>query len=259
MEKKKIFKKSWLAAAVVVLVLAMAVVVLVRDRKTPPRFSAQTPVSERKRIGSWAELNGVAAPRAFDIGEIKYYRGDKGCCFCSAITYAYKEFGGQNYQQFFEDILAPSYERDMTGLFGQLSKYGLGDRLYFGFYGKNGSETKFKQSFANLLKNPAEQIKPFSSQDEAVESLKKVVSSGIPVVVAIEDDTQSGRSPQSEVEDDTFVTVIGYNQQQVKLYWIPDTKSWMSWDEFVPKWKLQNTEFKYELIPGNFSMVFLSP
>ncbi len=244
---------------IMVLVLIVAIVILARDGKISPRFSTQTPVSERIRIGRWAELDGVVAPRAFDIGEIKYYKGDKGCCFCSAIAYAYKEFGGQDYQQFFEDILTPSYERDMTRLFGQLKKYGLGDRLYFGFYGKDGGGTKFKRTFATLLESPEEQIKLFASQEEAVGYLKKIVSLGIPVVVAIEDDMEEARSPQNEVEDDTFVTVIGYNQQQVKLYWIPDTKSWMSWDEFVPKWRLQNTEFKYELIPGSYSVVFLSP
>ena len=259
MDKKKTFKKKWLVAVIAVLVLSAAVIVLVKGEKTPSRFSSPAPVSERTRIIGWEQLDSVTAPRAFDIGEIKYYRGDKGCCFCSAITYAYKEFGGRDYQQFFEDILAPSYERNMTGLFGQLAKYGLGDRLYFGFYGKEGGETKFNQTFAALLKNPAEQVRPFSSQAEAVEYLKKIVSLGIPVVVAIEDDMGKVKSPQNEVEDDTFVTVIGYNQQQVKLYWIPDTKNWMSWDEFIPRWKLQNTEFKYELIPGNFSLVFLSP
>lgn len=259
MNNKKTLKNKWLMAVVMVLVLIAAVIVLAGDRKASPRLSTQTPVSERTRISRWAELDGVVAPRAFDIGEIKYYRGDKGCCFCSAITYSYKEFGGRDYQQLFEDILTPSYERNMTTLFQQLKKYGLGDRLFFGFSPKNGSETKFKQAFTNLLKNPAEQIKLFSSQEEGVGYLKKVISLGIPVIVAIEDDTKSGRSPQSEVEDDTFVTVIGYNQQQVKLYWIPDTKSWMDWGEFIRKWKLQNTEFRYELIPGNFSMVFLSP
>lgn len=257
MDKKKTLRKKWLVVMIMVLVSIVAVIVLAR--KVSPRFSTQTSVSERTRIGRWVELDGVVAPRAFDIGEIKYYKGDKGCCFCSAMTYAYKEFGGQDYQQFFEDILTPSYERNMTTLFQQLKKYGLGDRLFFGFYGKDRGGTKFKRMFADLLKNPEEQIKPFSSQEKAVEYLKKIVSLGIPVVVAIEDDTGEGRSPQNEVEDDTFVTVIGYNQQQVKLYWIPDTKNWMDWGEFIRKWKLQNTEFKYELIPGNFSMVFLSP
>lgn len=249
-------KKLFIIGIVGLILIAAAVVA--KNRKELPRFSADSSTPAKTSIESWAELDNRSAPQAFDIGEIAYYRGDKGCCFCSAITYVYKEFGGRNYQQLFEDILTPSYERNMTALFQQLKKYGLGDRLFFGFSPKNGGEVKFKQAFANLLRNPAEQIKFFSSQEEAVGYLKKIVSLGIPVVVAIEDDMESARPPQNEVEDDTFVTVVGYNQQQVKLYWIPDTKSWIGWDEFIRKWELQNTEFRYELIPGNFSMVFLS-
>lgn len=251
--------KKLFVVGIVGFILIVASIAVAGNKKELPRFSADSSTPAKTSIESWAELDARSAPQAFDIGEITYYRGDKGCCFCSAIVYAYKEFGGRDYQQLFEDILTPSYERNMTTLFQQLKKYGLGDRLFFGFSPKNGSETKFKQTFADLLKNPAEQIKLFSSQKEGVGYLKKIISLGIPVVVAIEDDTQSVRLPQNEVEDDTFVTVIGYNQQQVKLYWIPDTKSWMEWGEFIRKWKLQNTEFRYELIPGNFSMVFLSP
>ena len=254
MGNKKLF-----VVGIVGFILIVAITIVVRNKKELPRFFADSPTPAKTSITSWAEVDARAAPQAFDIGEITYYRGDKGCCFCSAIAYTYKESGGRDYQQLFEDILTPSYERNMTRLFQQLKKYGLGDRLFFGFSPKNGSETKFKQAFTNLLKNPAEQIKLFSSQEEGVGYLKKVISLGIPVIVAIEDDTADGRSPENEVEDDTFVTVIGYNQQQVKLYWIPDTKSWVGWDEFIRKWKLQNTEFRYELIPGNFSMVFLSP
>ena len=265
MFRKMLIRKSTKSPLLILLVLVSILVVILLFLKNKPStlpISDQTPVPSKKYdINSWQDLDPVEPPQAFDIGEIKYYRGDKGCCFCSAVAYVYKESGGTDYQQLFEDILRPSYQRDMTSLFQQLKKYGLGNRLFFGYYHQGQSREarpRFTQTYTDLLQYPDRQLKLFTNQNEAVSYLKKAVSAGIPVVVAIEDDTASGKNPTQEVEDDTFVTVIGYNKNQVKLYWIPDTKSWMGWDEFVSKWKLQNTVFVYELIPGNYPMIFLS-
>ncbi len=251
-----------LLVLVSILVVIFLFLLFLKNKPSTLPISGQTPVpSQKYDINSWQDLDPVEPPQAFDIGEIRYYRGDKGCCFCSAVAYVYKKSGGTNYQQLFEDILRPSYQRDMTSLFQQLKKYGLGNRLFFGYYHQGQSREarpRFTQTYTDLLQYPDRQLKLFTNRNEAVSYLKKAVSAGIPVIVAIEDDTASGKSPTQEVEDDTFVTVIGYNKNQVKLYWIPDTKSWMDWDEFMAKWQLQNTQFVYELIPGNYPMIFLS-
>ncbi len=258
----KSFTRARLLILLVLVPILALVILFLKNKPASLPISDRAPASSPKiDVNNWRDLDSVEPPQAFDIGEIKYYQGDKGCCFCSAVAYVYKESGGTNYQQLFEDILRPSYQRDMTSLFQQLKKYGLGNHLFFGYYHQGQSRearAQFTQTYTNLLQYPDRQLKLFTGQDEAVNYLKKAVSSGIPVIVAIEDDTADGKSPTQEVEDDTFVTVIGYNKNQVKLYWIPDTKSWMDWDEFVAKWKLQNTQFVYELIPGNYPMIFLS-
>lgn len=225
---------------------------------TTPETSQEKTITQNVR--SREDLEKIQTSSSYEIQNIKFDSGGFDCCFCAAIAAQYKHQGGKDYLNLLQDIAPPAMMRNMAGMMDVLKKYNLDKKLYIGYYYQGKGEdnrTEIQNFFSQYLANPKEQIILFKDGTFAYQTLQKLISQDIPVMIASEEDLTLQSIPQNETGDNTFNLIVGYDAQKITYYTLPSLKTDMPVKEFQEKWKLQDTLFPYPVIPGNYTMIFL--
>ena len=207
-------------------------------------------------VGSWIDLDKVKTPPVFEINGYQFIGGEKDCCVCSGLASAYKFNGGAG--KIFDALAPMALNHDLSFLTKALREYELTGKLYLGYYPSIGNNQESQGQFAKNIANPQTQIKLFKNGQEALETLKKLISSNIPVMFAWEDEMGEVKDPQGECDDDTYNVAVGYDQNSITYYTLPNLKTKVSISEFMQKWNLQNQKACYWIFPGSYVMMWLA-
>lgn len=227
----------------------------------PPQPGVTIHKKGQYKIASWQDLEQIEAPSSYQIQGIQYDDGGFDCCLCAGIVAQYEYVGMKDYKDLLSEIAPPATSRNMDAMMEVLQDYGLERVFYMGYYYKGQEKetrSEMQQFFEKHLAETKEQIKLFADEREAYNTLRKLVSLNIPVIVAWEENQTLQPMPQNEIQDNTFNLIIGYDDNKLTYYTLPNLKTTVSVDEFKEKkWNLQDTVFQYPVIPGNYTMIFL--
>ncbi len=255
--------KTFFILPIIALLTIIAALAFLLFKKEPGEKNGILPSlpekSKKAETATWEEIEKAKAPSSYEIEGIDFIGGDTGCCLCAAFASAYKYMGGADSDKLLSELLLPAENRDVKAIMKIFEKFGLKDKIHIGYYyqGKTTEERPAMLNFFNTyLENPEAQVKMFESEEKAFEALKKLIYSDVPTVVAAED-VMEQRSPQQEIQDNTFYLITGYNKGQIIAHMLPGIRSTDPLTIFKQKWQLQDTIFKYGLIPGNYTIIFL--
>lgn len=196
------------------------------------------------------------AKDAYKIEDLPYLYGSTDCCYCAG-TMAMMKYNGlseNTVQGYWQDLKGKNYYEDNATFYRLLKKYELESKFRMVYFPHGTKEINFKDIFSANLTDYKKQVTLIRNQDEALPTLKKIISSGNPVMVMVEDRPQI---TSDEIQDDTFILVYGYDSKNVYFWTLPGVKSSWSTSEFISRWKLQENNFTFPVMPGRYTMVWL--
>ncbi len=237
--------KKLLLVIVLVLILGLVLAFFASRRKSTSLEKTVTSASLATPISS-----------SYKIENIPYNYGSTDCCYCAAIMamMEHKGITKNKIQDYWLNLKDKDYYQDNAIFYRLLKKYSIEDKFKMAYFPHGTKDITFKDIYSANLTDYSKQIQLLKSQEEALPLLKKLISNNFPVGVWVEDNPQI---TSDEVQDDTFILVYGYDEAHVYFWTLPGVKSSWSTSEFVSRWKLQENNFPFPVIPGRYTMVWL--
>lgn len=230
-------------------------------------FQPKPEKGESDQNGSWQKITLASSPPTSYQLEVPLYQQNNFCYGASAMMIArYWGLTEEKIQELKQLMISGKGLMGPAGappiIIPALAEFNLGSSVYLGYL--KGSDLNPLKMWTHGLDNSEEQVKTFSSSDEALLYLKRLIASKIPVIAIVEWDLAKPEGAGEEgAKNDHFTVVVGYDENHIYTNDpSPDRGSGVyayTTADFLERWNLRGTTSRQAAFLGDYGMIFLKP